>query len=312
MPLPLEKREMLEKSVCGGAFDCEFIYKNADDVIGSDIAGFSAVIGKISPDLLKNAEKLEWLQVHWAGVDPFVGPGILPDDCVLTNASGAYGLAVSEHMIAFTFALLRNFDRYARQQSEHVWAHAGKIGSVSGSHVLVLGLGDIGGDYAAKMKALGAHVTGVKRTPVPMSCADRVCALEDIDALLPSADIVALALPGGKATRHVIDARRLKLMKKSAYIVNAGRGNAIDTEALWKALENGELAGAALDVFENEPLPASSPVWDLPNLIITPHAAGHFLLDETFNRVFDIVCGNLNAWAHGKELSHVVNRELGY
>ena len=163
------------------------------------------------------------------------------------------------------------------------------------------------------MKALGAYTIGVRRTSHEKpEYLDEQYTLEELDGLLGRADIVAMVLPGGAATNHLMDERRLGLMKKGAYLINVGRGNAIDPEALLKVLKEGKLGGCGLDVTEPEPLPADSPLWDLENLVITPHVAGNFFLPETFERIVRIAGENLAAWANGTEFRNVVDFSTGY
>ena len=271
------------------------------------------IIGNIPADMVKAAKNLEWYQLNSAGADPYTQPGILPAGAVLTNATGAYGLAVSEHMIALVFDLIRRFNQYHKNQAGHVWESKGNIISVEGSTVLVLGIGDIGGDFARKMKALGAYTIGVRRTlREKPEYLDEQYTLEDLSKLLPRADIVAMVLPGGDATNHLMDEEKLRLMKKGAYLINVGRGSAIDPKALLKVLEEGHLGGCGLDVTEPEPLPADDPLWNVGNLVITPHVAGNFFLPETFERIVKIAGNNMEAWVNKKELNNVVDMVTGY
>ena len=301
------QKAQLESALEGG-FACALTYVAPEDVTDEQLAGAHAIMGVIFPDQLKKAGKLEWLQSNRSGVDDFVKPGVLPDDAILTNAAGAYGLAVGEHMLAMTFALVRRFPEYARRQHAHEWGSVGNNASVEGATVLVLGTGDIGGSYARKMHALGATVLGVRRT-VRAQCEDYLAeqhTLDELDDLLGRADIVAMVLPDVPGTQHIIDERRLRLMKPGACLLNVGRGNAIDSEGLKKVLAEGLLGGVALDVTDPEPLPADDELWDCPRVLITPHCAGYYFLAETTNRIVDIAAANLFAWTHGQPLTHVV------
>ena len=208
------------------------------------------------------------------------------------------------------FAMVRRLGQYARGQIRHSWAPLGQISSVEESTVLILGLGDIGGSYARKMKALGARTIGLRRrnTDCP-EWLDVQDTIDRLDEYLPQADIVAMVLPGGKATYHLMDENRIKLMKKGSYLLNAGRGTAIDPAALEKALRQGHLACAALDVTEPEPLPADSPLWDMDNLILTPHIAGGFYLPETVNRIIRIAADNLEAWLNNAPMRNVTRHK---
>lgn len=313
IPVTEEHKKILEAKAADGQYNCCFRYVEKARVTKEDVERAHVIIGNIPADMVKTAKNLEWYQLNSAGADPYTKPGILPAGAVLTNATGAYGLAVSEHMIALVFDLIRRFNQYHKNQAGHVWESKGNIISVEGSTVLVLGIGDIGGDFARKMKALGAYTIGVRRTlREKPEYLDEQYTLEDLNKLLPRADIVAMVLPGGDATNHLMDEEKLRLMKKGAYLINVGRGSAIDPKALLKVLEEGHLGGCGLDVTEPEPLPADDPLWNVGNLVITPHVAGNFFLPETFERIVKIAGNNMEAWVNKKELNNVVDMVTGY
>ena len=309
LPLTEEQKAWLEAQPDPEA-GCEFIYKPDAEVTADDVKDLDAVIGCIKPAYLKEAEHLKLVQLHSAGYETYAAPGVLRDDCVLCNASGAYGLAVSEHMLAMTFDLLRHFGGYHKHQEQHLWKETGLYSSVEGSTVVVLGLGDIGGDYARKVKACGAYVIGVRKDaskPKPDYVDEQV---DDsaLDAVLPRADILAMVVPGGPATHHILSAERLKAMKDQSIIINVGRGNAIDSIALKALLRAGKFYGVGLDVTEPEPLPADDELWDCERVLITPHAAGRFFLPETVKRILKIAGKNLGAWSRGEALMNVIER----
>ena len=312
-PLTQEHLRYLNQCAVSGSRKLELVYRAPEEMKQEDLDQAVATINFFPPSLLSRIQHLEWVQLASAGADLFSARGVLPESCVLTNASGAFSLSVGEHMIAQTFALARNFPSYSWDQEAHVWGSLRPVLAIEGSTVLVLGLGDIGSFYARKMKALGAYVIGVRRHEGPCpDCADEVTVTDRLSEYLPKADIVAMVLPGGKATEHLMDDRAFSLMKEGAVILNVGRGSAIDPDALMRALDGGRLRGAALDVTEPEPLPKDHPLWDYRNVLITPHSAGWWQLDETLNRVVRICGENLKAFSEGRALTHVVNRELGY
>ena len=312
---PLTKEHLQYLKDCAGSGDrkAELIFRAPEDMTQEDLDLAAGTINFFPPSMLSRAKHLEWVQLTSAGADAFSQKGILPDSCVLTNASGAYSLSVGEHMIAQTFALARNLPENARDQSDHVWGPLRPAVSIEGCVILVLGLGDIGGSYAAKMKALGAYVIGVRRHEgIKPSSVDEVVTIDHLEEVLGRADIVAMVLPGGKATEHLIGDRSFCLMKKGVCIVNAGRGSAIDPEALMRALDSGKVRGAALDVTEPEPLPKDHPLWDYRNVLITPHSAGWWQLSRTLDLVVRICGENLSAFSRGMPYTHVVDRSLGY
>ena len=317
IPVNEDHKKYLEEKGASGKYNCCFRYVNKNDVTKEDVKRANVIIGNLPPAMLEGAENLEWYQLNSAGADQYIKPGVLPEGCVLTNATGAYGLAVSEHMIALVFDLIRRFNQYHRNQAEHVWQYKGNpmgsIISVEGSTVLVMGMCDIGGDFARKMKALGAYTIGIRRTNKEKpEYLDEQYTLDEIDNLLPRADIVAMVLPGGDATHHLMDEKKLRLMKKGSYLINVGRGNAIDPKALLKVMQEGHLGGCGLDVTEPEPLPADDPLWDCGNVVITPHVAGNFFLQETFERTVGIAETNMEAWENDKEFTTVVDFATGY
>ena len=303
--IPVTDAQREELAAAGGE-DCILTFLPADFLTEEILAEQEAVIGNIPADRLALCRDLRWVQLNSAGADPYGNPGVLPESCILTTAVGAYGLTVSEHMLAQTFALIRRFGQYARNQQQHIWRTEGQIISVEGSVVLILGLGDIGGSYARKMKALGAYTIGLRRSKAERpDYLDEQYTMEALDEILPRADIVAMVLPGGPETFRLIDAARISRMKDGAYLLNAGRGTSVDQEALLQALTAGKLGGAALDVTDPEPLPADHPFWDLDNLLLTPHAAGKFFLPETLNRIIHIAAGNLRAYLAGEAMRNV-------
>lgn len=312
--IPVEDRhkEMLERAAAGR---CTLVYKAKSEVSAEDLQGVDALIGNLPVELVRQGEKLSWVQLNSAGADAYSVPGILPEEAVLTNSSGAYTVAVSEHMLALTMDLIRHFGAYHTHQERHEWVSEGRITSVWGSTVLILGIGDIGSAYARQVKGMGAaRVIGVRRRadrPLPEGV-DEQYAMSDLDRLLPQADIVAMVLPGTRETVHLMDERRLRLMRRGAVLINVGRGNAIDPEALKRVMREGVLGGVGLDVTEPEPLPAEDELWDLPGVTITPHVAGQFYLQETFERIVRIAAGNLQAFLGDHDFDHVVNRRAGY
>ena len=313
IPVTEEHKEYLQEMASEGGALCSFRYIPGKQVSEENVREANAIIGNLSPELIQKAEALEWFQLNSAGADQYTKPGVLPEKTILTNTTGAYGLAVSEHMIAMTFDLIRRFNQYHRNQSIHQWKSMGNIISVEGSTILTLGIGDIGGDFARKMKALGAYTIGVRRTDREKpEYLDEQYTMDKLDELLPRADIVAMVLPGGPATNHLMDERRLHLMKPGSYLINVGRGNAIDPKALYDVLKEGYLNAAAIDVTEPEPLPEGDPLWELGNLVITPHVAGNFFLPETFERIIRIAGSNLRAWCSGEPLKNVVDFTTGY
>jgi phosphoglycerate dehydrogenase-like enzyme len=216
-------------------------------------------------------------------------------------------------MLALTLQLLKKLHLDRDEQQQGRWQPRGQVRSILGSTVLVLGLGDIGTEYSRRMKALGARVIGVRRSPRPKpDCVDEAHLFDKLDELLPRADVVALALPGTGETRGIIGKDRLATMKEGAVIVNAGRGSAIDTDALCNALESGHILGAGLDVTDPEPLPPDHRLWKLEGAVITPHVAGGRSMIETGQHVMELNLENAARFVKGERLVSLVDRTTGY
>lgn len=285
----------------------------AELVSVEDIAWADAVLGNVRPELLKGAENLEWLQTSSAGVEFYTAPGVMPKGAVLTNATGAYGLAISEHMLGMLLMIFKKLELYRDAQLKEDWSGRGEVRTLMGATVLVMGMGDIGGSFGRLCKAMGAYVIGLRRTDGRKpDYADEVHLTGELDALLPRADVVAVTLPGTSGTRGMLGRERIGMMKPGAVVLNVGRGYIIDTEALCDALESGRLGGAGLDVTEPEPLPKGHRLWGLPTALITPHVSGGYHLKETHDRIVDIFAENLGRFLRGEKLRNQVDFETGY
>lgn len=282
-------------------------------VTQEDVDWAQVILGNVPAAMLHGSPALEWLQTNSAGVEPYIQPGVLAGDTLLTNATGAYGLAIAEHMLGMLLELFKKLELYRDAQKSGAWQSQGAVKAVYGSTVLVLGMGDIGGEFAARCKALGAKVIGVRRSPRPCpEYADEVHLLEDLDSLLPQADVVAITLPGTDATRGLMSRERLAKMKEGAVLLNVGRGFIVDTEALCDALEKGHLSGAGVDVTDPEPLPPTHRLWNIPTAVVTPHISGFYHLRETHERIVGIFLENLRHFQAGEPLRNLVDFATGY
>ena len=282
-------------------------------VTQEDVDWAQVILGNVPAAMLHGSPALEWLQTNSAGVEPYIRPGVLAGDTLLTNATGAYGLAIAEHMLGMLLELFKKLELYRDAQKSGAWQSQGAVKAVYGSTVLVLGMGDIGGEFAARCKALGAKVIGVRRSPRPCpEYADEVHLLEDLDSLLPHADVVAVTLPGTDATRGLMSRERLAKMKEGAVLLNVGRGFIVDTEALCDALERGHLSGAGVDVTDPEPLPPTHRLWNIPTAVVTPHLSGFYHLRETHERIVGIFLENLRHFQAGEPLRNLVDFATGY
>lgn len=302
-------REKLRETVP----NAEIIFTNRKELGQDLIARANILIGTPPRSMLKYAARLEWLQLLSAGAEQYVIPGVLPEGVILTNATGAYGKSMSEYMLCSILSLLMDFPYYRDNQQQRLWRDRGRSRHILGTTALVVGLGNIGSEFAMRYKSLGGKVIGVKRTPGKKpDYLDELYTSDRLDELLPSADVVTLSLPSTSATTHLFDKHRIGLMKPGAILVNVGRGTAVDTDALSEALYAGKIYGAALDVTDPEPLPAEHPLWNAPNTIITPHVSGGWNEPGNFKRVFEIICTNLFRYFNGEPLINVVDRSTGY
>lgn len=285
--------------------DVEITIKNQNTLEPADVADKNIIVGNIAPKLLKDCKALEFLQLNSAGFDNYVG--VLDPKIKLCTAVGSFSPAVGEHMLAMTFSLIRHFPEYRDKQNAKDWSDCGKIISVEKSTIAVLGLGDIGSSYAQKVKALGAKkVIGVRRNlKKKPAYVDELYTLADLDKVLPQCDIVAMVLPSSKETVNLINKKTLAMMKKGAYLINVGRGDAINQDGLLEALRSGQLGGAACDVMTPEPLPKDNPLWEQKNFLLTPHVGGWFFLKETVDRIVNIAARNVYAYLHDGELINV-------
>ena len=308
LPLNERQKEKLEQNFRHQ----EFVYCLPDQLTEEILSDVEVILGNVPPRLLAHAGKLRWLQLNNAGTEGYCG-GALPEDVLLTNATGAYGLAISEHMVGMLFELQKNLNLYSRNQREHVWKSEGHVRIIEGSRVLVIGLGDIGTAFAQKMKGLGCRTVGIKRREARKpEGVDDLYTLERLERQLPLADIVALCLPGNQDTRHMLNEERIGMLKKNAVVLNVGRRMTLDTEALTRALKEGRIAGACLDVTDPEPLPSDHPLWDMENVILTPHVSGGFTLPETLEKILNICIENLECYLVKRPLRNVVDRKTGY
>ena len=309
MPVEARHKEKLEAAGAG----CNFEYSSPDQVTVESIRSANVILGQPRAEMLGASEKLEWLQLESAGADAYVRPGVLHEKTLLTNATGAYSKAVAEHAFALTLMLQKKLYLYRDDQKKAIWGDRGTVSSLTDCTVAVVGLGDIGQHYARLVKAMGARVIGVKRRSGNCpDCVDELVMTQDLDTVLPRADVILSILPGTAATRYLYTAESFDKMKDSALFINCGRGNAVASQVLYEALSRHKIAAAAVDVTEVEPLPADSPLWQLENLVITPHISGGFHLPETFERIVDIAAENLRAYLAGRELRNVVDFATGY
>jgi len=270
-----------------------------------------------SIELLRAAPvTLKWYCCSWAGVDPYCkNDGTFANpDCLLTNSAGAYGVTIAEHLIMVTLMLLRRMPEYEQVVLNHDWSNQLPVRSIRGSSITVLGAGNLGTTFAERAKAMGAaHIIGISHSGKAREAVyDEMYSTSRLDEILPRTQILVMALPGTPDTIHMMTKERIALLPHDAILVNVGRGTALDQDALMDALNAGRLAGAALDVMVPEPLPKDHPLWNTKNLVLTPHVAGNMTLGYTCDLNVAMFCEDLENYAAGRPMRHLVNRTRGY
>lgn len=270
------------------------------------------IFGWPSAEHLQKAECLKWLHLPSAGVDGYAHRELYAHkDICLTNSSGVFGMPIAEHVFSMILAYNRNLQAYTKNKTAKKWNRIEETRDFFGSTIGIIGLGDIGTEVAKRAKAWGAKVLAVKRSiSYKPEYVDQMYGLEEIDRVLEQSDYVVLALPHTPKTEGIITGARLRIMKSTAFLVNIGRGALIDQDALVQALRENWIGGAGLDVTTPEPLPEESPLWELPNVILTLHTSGNS--PSNFERKFEIFINNLKAYCENQSLENVVNFEEGY
>ncbi len=310
--LPLDEAGKARFEAAAPGHQLHFVEK--ENITPALLENAQAILGNLAdPAQLRHCKKLGWLQLDSAGTDGYCAPGLLPEDAVLTNATGAFGACIAEWLLAALLALWRRLPEYAENQKNCLWQRLGPVRTLAGSTVLVLGFGDLGRSFAQRAHLLGARVLAVRRRPGEKpDWLEGLGGAEKLEEWLPLADAVVLCLPANSSTRHMLDAERIALLKKEAVVLNAGRGSAVDTDTLCRALYDGRIGGAALDVTDPEPLPPEHPLWNAPNTIITPHVSGLLSQPENFEKAADICEENLRRFLAGQPLMNLVDKTTGY
>ncbi|HEX7125864.1 MAG TPA: D-2-hydroxyacid dehydrogenase [Thermodesulfobacteriota bacterium] len=260
-------------------------------------------------EYLAQAKRLRWIQLTSAGAEQVLAAPQLRRDVVVTNTRGIHGDVMAEYAAAVMLALRWRLPALVRDQQARRWRPA-LVRPLAGATLGVVGLGAIGGAIARQGASLGMRVLGVRRTPAPVDGVERVYGPDGLLEMLPECDFVVLVVPTTSETTRMIGAAELAAMKPTACLVNVARGSVVDEAALVAALREGRLGGAALDVFDEEPLPPGSPFWDLENVLVTPHISG--MPVDYWQRVLDVFLDNVARWRAGQPLRNRVDPERGY
>jgi phosphoglycerate dehydrogenase-like enzyme len=298
--------------------DHYFLQLASYDGVPREIADTEIFIGwQLQPEHFTHAKKLKWIHSPTAAVHQLMYPVLVASSVLVSSSTGVHGPVVAEHAIAVLLALAKRLPQAARYQARRKWSQVElwrehpRPREVAGACVAVIGMGNIGREFTSRAKALGMKVIAVRENPGKgTEGADAVFAAEQIEEVLPLADYVLLCPPVTSATERMIDRTRLEKMKAEAYLINVARGNLVDEPALLRALQERRIGGAALDVFEEEPLAESSPFWSLDNVLITPHTAA--VTEKLWERHYQLIADNLKRFLAGQPLLNLVDKERGY
>lgn len=270
------------------------------------------IFGNYPVNQLHRFTHLKWIQLSSAGLNQYAYNDKVKN-ILVTNASTAYDLAISEYILGVHLALYKNLHRYRDLQKQHLWQGINHSKMINGSTVMVFGLGNIGKTYAKMIHTMGAKVIGVKRNiDLSFPYIEKLYNQDTFQEAIDDVDAIIICAPGTKETYQLFDISLFKRMKKDAILINIGRGSIIKTDDLVEALDKKMLVGCALDVFDPEPLPENHPLWDFENVIMTPHKSWGPGNNHTHDRVFEIFCTNLNQYLNHEPLNNVVDIEEGY
>jgi phosphoglycerate dehydrogenase-like enzyme len=312
---PDKWREEWQAQVQAAAPDMDILVTRDRDRIEAVVEEIEIAALSFPHDLLPSARSLRWFQLWSAGADWLLRhPEVVDLDFTLTNTAGMHAIQISEHIFGFLLTFARKLHLATQAQARHKWIPQGEhsgLFELAGKTMVMIGIGAIGARTAQVAAAFEMRVLGVRRNPKnSVPSVEAMFGPGQLLNVLPQADFVVLAAPLTHETRGMIGERDLQAIKPTAYLINVGRGPIVDERALTQALQEGWIAGAGLDVFEEEPLPQDSPLWDADNVIITSHYAG--ITPHYDARAMAIFVDNLQRYQTGQPLRNVVDKALGY
>jgi phosphoglycerate dehydrogenase-like enzyme len=324
-----ERLRALE-DVAAGA---EFVNAGTVGEAVAAMPGADAFIGKITPQMLEQADRLRWVQSFTASLEHYMFPALQAHECVLTNLRGLFGDVIADQVLGYVLCFARNLHTYIRRQVEHryepIGGESARVSNQTGPGIVndmdratiylpqstlgIVGMGGIGCEIARRALAFGMSVRGVDRFPERVQLPEGVETVQGVDRLgelLHWSDFVVIAAPHTPETQGWFDAKTLAAFRPSSYLINIGRGAIVVLDDLVAALRAGRLAGAALDVYQIEPLPGDHPLWDIPNVILTPHTAGYSPVIA--GRHLASLVENVRRFVRGEPLLNVVNKALWF
>ncbi|WP_258535678.1 D-2-hydroxyacid dehydrogenase [Bacillus sp. 03113] len=304
------------REICKEVIIEPWTYGHPEPKITHDLTKCNVVLtlGLQDPlNIIDQVPNLEWVQSTSVGLDALLNPRVKESSVLLTNTKGCTSVPIAEHTVALISSLSRGIPMMIRNQQQQKW-ELPPVMDLEKATVGIVGYGEIGKEIAKRCKSFDMNIIGCKKHvgkgKTNDDPADAIVGLNQIDDVLSQADFLVLALPSTDETYHFINKERLEKMKKGSFLINVGRGNTIAEDDLLSSLQNGHLTGAALDVFDVEPLPKEHPFWHLENVIVSPHHA--YYSPKTMDRYMDLFIENLKRFSVGEPLLNVVNKELGY
>lgn len=312
MVMTQEYIEQIKSVISGDVYWCLNEEEALEKGIDAEVLFIWGGSGKMPVTYCTQSKKLKWINSFSAGVNPIMDSPIADLPIRLTNAKGIHGRTMALTTIGYIISFLRGFPQLHEQQKAHIWRKIEYPAprDTEGLTVAIIGAGSIGSEVARLSKAHGMKVIGVKRSVIPLEYYDEVYSNDDTEKALIQADFVVVLTPLTDSTYHLINAERLSKMKKSAVLINISRGPVVDEAALIQALQRGEIAGAALDATEVEPLPDNSPLWDMNNVIITPHNSADSVL--YMSRAMKIFLENLKRYENAEPLINEIDIKNKY
>ena len=273
-----------------------------------EVADTDIFFGRIPRSVFIAGKKLKWVQVFGAGVETLFFPEMTQSDVILCNTSGAYNQTMADQAFALILGISRGVATSERNRPKRIWGRTTMLRQLGGQTLGIIGLGNIGGEIARRGKAFGMKVIAADiKDMVCPDFVDQLCKLDDLDEILKNADYLVLIVPLTDRTKGMIGAKEISKMKPTAHLINVGRGSLVDESALINALKTGIIAGAGMDVFEKEPLPPDSELWDMENVVMTPHIGG--LSPETRAISFEIFFENFKRFVKGEPFRNVVDKQ---
>ena len=309
-----EERQMILDTAAEAGYEVCFVSGSdvTDEMLDAEILYGE---GEAVSEAAAASDNLKWLCASFAGVDEFCRPGAFKNDhVILTNSAGSYGVSLAEHAIMLALMIMRKMPVFYDGIRAREWIEPLPQSGLKDARITLLGTGDAGSCMARRLKGFEPKsITGVCRSGKSAEKAfDAVVKTDRLAEVLAETDLLIASLPGTPETYHMINGEVLSAMNPDAYLVNVGRGSVIDEAALIKTLNDGGIAGAALDVIEAEPPQPDSPLWETPNLLLTPHVAGNLTMAYTRKRNTEMFCEDLIRYTHGEQLLHEVDRSRGY